>query len=188
MNWNKKIWSIQKNDKIGILLSNLEFLLLTCKQPQNGVHVKVEIALQRGPGWKIWLVQNKIHSILIRPETLSRRGPRRSWITWPLVIMGCTKTRFAKSDFIDPKKIGRSLKIPENWYRIRESGIVDLLWGNKDKKGEGPPGQSNFKEGWVSFEKTVTRSREVLVPVLGITTIFIQGLQKEREPPCAVGY
>ena len=42
--------TIQKNDKIGILLSNLEFLLLTCKQPQNGVHVKVEIALQRGPG------------------------------------------------------------------------------------------------------------------------------------------
>ena len=33
--------------------------------------------LQRGHRWKIWLVQNKIHSILIRPETLSRRGPEK---------------------------------------------------------------------------------------------------------------
>ena len=48
---------------------------------QNGGCRKLEILLQRGYRWNIWLVQIKIHSILIRPATLSRRGPSRSWET-----------------------------------------------------------------------------------------------------------
>ena len=64
---------------------------------------KVEIALERGPRWKIWLVQIKIHSILIRPATLSRRGPSRSWETAGTYFFGFFRNLHSKFTNIKSK-------------------------------------------------------------------------------------
>ena len=57
---------------------------------------KVEILLQRGPRWQFWLVQIKIHAISVRPATLSRRGPSRSWKTAGTYFFGFFRNLLSK--------------------------------------------------------------------------------------------
>ena len=64
---------------------------------------KVEILLQRGYGWKIWLVQIKIHSISVKTEILFRRGPSRSWKSAGSYFIGFFRNLLSKFTTVKSK-------------------------------------------------------------------------------------
>ena len=113
------------------------FKVICMDSNQNGVHVKVEIALQRGPGWKIWLVQNKIHSILVRPETLSRKGSEEV-LNYLAVFGNCTTKKLKNSYYHNLRILPK-----EDPAQIDPAVIVDHLFHIFDPDNSGT---INFKE------------------------------------------